>query len=216
MDRHSQILATLADMYPDARCALHFRNPFELLIATMLAAQATDKSVNLVTPALFAKAPTPEAMLLLSQEELEDLIKSIGLYRNKARNIRAACRLLVEKHGGQTPNCRELLEELPGVGRKTASVVLAEAFQEPAIAVDTHVFRVSNRLGLAQAADVVKTEQELMSNIPRELWAKAHHWLIFHGRQVCHARKPACRDCRLAEQCREYTGVNVETGEETE
>ncbi|MBM7866782.1 endonuclease-3 [Heliobacterium gestii] len=203
-------------MYPDARCALHFRNPFELLIATMLAAQATDKSVNLVTPALFAKAPTPEAMLLLSQEELEDLIKSIGLYRNKARNIRAACRLLVEKHGGQTPNCRELLEELPGVGRKTASVVLAEAFQEPAIAVDTHVFRVSNRLGLAQAADVVKTEQELMSNIPRELWAKAHHWLIFHGRQVCHARKPACRDCRLAEQCREYTGVNVETGEETE
>ncbi|MZP30212.1 endonuclease III [Heliobacterium undosum] len=203
-------------MYPDARCALNFRNPFELLIATMLAAQATDKSVNRVTPALFAKAPTPEAMLLLTQEELEDLIKSIGLYRNKARNILAACRTLVEKHGGQIPSYREGLEELPGVGRKTANVVLAEAFQEPAIAVDTHVFRVSNRLGLAQAKDVVKTEQELMNNIPRNLWAKAHHWLIFHGRQVCHARKPACADCRLAERCREHTGLKLETGEETE
>ncbi|ABZ85323.1 endonuclease iii [Heliomicrobium modesticaldum Ice1] len=203
-------------MYPDARCALNFRNPFELLIATMLAAQATDKSVNRVTPALFAKAPTPEAMLLLTQEELEDLIKSIGLYRNKGRNILAACRILVEKHGGQVPGYREGLEKLPGVGRKTANVVLAEAFQEPAIAVDTHVFRVSNRLGLAQAKDVVKTEQDLMNNIPRDLWAKAHHWLIFHGRQVCHARKPACGVCRLAECCREYTGLKRETGEETE
>lgn len=206
LDKHNLILASLAEMYPDASCALLFRNPFELLIATILAAQATDKSVNQVTPSLFKRYPTPEAFLSLTQEELEEEIKSIGLYKNKARNILTTCKQLVEKHGGQVPDDRVALEALPGVGRKTANVVLSNAFNVPAIAVDTHVFRVSNRLGLAQAKDVWKTEQDLMNNIPKELWSTAHHWLISHGRQVCHARKPACGSCRLALYCREQTG----------
>ncbi|WP_207732211.1 endonuclease III [Heliobacterium chlorum] len=206
MNSNESILTTLAEMYPDAKCALIFRNPFELLIATILAAQATDKSVNKITPSLFSRFPTPESMLSLTQEELEQEIKTIGLYKNKARNILATCRILVEKYGGQVPRDREDLESLPGVGRKTASVVLAEAFQVPAIAVDTHVFRVSNRLGLAQGKDVVKTEQDLMKNIPMDQWRIAHHWLIIHGRQVCHARKPACGDCALTAYCRYHTG----------
>ncbi|MCW2277179.1 DNA-(apurinic or apyrimidinic site) lyase /endonuclease III [Heliophilum fasciatum] len=200
----SFILSSLARLYPDAQCALLFRNPFELLIATILAAQATDKSVNKITPELFRKYPTPADFLPLSPEELEASIRTIGLYKNKARHILATCTLLVSRFGGEVPADRASLESLPGVGRKTANVVLSNAFGVPAIAVDTHVFRVANRLGLAQAATVLETERQLMGNIPEEQWTIAHHWLITHGRQVCHARKPACSSCDLHPVCADY------------
>lgn len=200
-DKTKTILDLLAQSYPDAQCALLFRNPFELLIATMLAAQATDKSVNKVTTDLFKEFPVPQALGQISQEVMEEKIKTIGLYRNKAKNILATCRTLVEKHGGAVPNQRELLESLPGVGRKTASVVLAEGFNIPAIAVDTHVFRVANRLGLASAKDVAETEKQLMDKIPKEMWRQSHHWLIHHGRQICAARNPKCGICPLVLLC---------------
>ncbi|WP_207707946.1 endonuclease III [Heliorestis convoluta] len=208
MDRDSLIVSTLIEMYPDACCALFFNNPFELLIATILAAQATDKSVNQITPALFSRYPTPADFLTLSQEELEKEIKTIGLYKNKARHILATCKILVEEHGGDVPANREALEALPGVGRKTANVVLSNAFNIPTIAVDTHVFRVSNRLGLADSKDLWKTEQALMEKVPESLWSQLHHCLIFHGRQVCHARKPACDGCQLALHCKMYLGAD--------
>ncbi|HEY8449030.1 MAG TPA: endonuclease III [Bacillota bacterium] len=194
-------MAILSELYPQPKTELKHRNPFELLIATMLSAQSTDAMVNRVTPALFARCPTPEAFLELDVAELEQMIRTLGLYRSKARNILKACRVLVERFGGEVPRTREELMQLPGVGRKTANVVLSNAFGEPAIAVDTHVFRVANRLGLAQADDVREVEEQLMRRIPREQWRDAHHWLILHGRRCCHARNPRCQECPLAHLC---------------
>jgi endonuclease-3 len=200
----TKILDTLRNMYPDAHCELDFRNPFELLIATILSAQSTDKKVNQITKTLFQKCPGPEDFLKLSQAELEQEIKEIGLYKNKAKNILATCRLLLTKHGGEVPARMEDLVELPGVGRKTANVVLSNAFGIPAMAVDTHVHRVSNRIGLARSDDPLVIEQQLTKRIPKKLWTDAHHWLIWHGRRVCDARKPKCDLCALTPYCREY------------
>lgn len=199
--RIARIRAKLARMYPDATTALHWRTPFELLVATILSAQTTDAAVNQVTPALFARCPTPEAMLQLSEDELGSMIRTIGLWRNKARNLLAACRILVERHGGQVPRTREELMQLPGVGRKTANVVLSNAFGIPAIAVDTHVFRVARRLGLASGNTPERVEEELMAKLPEAEWSRAHHWLIWHGRRICHARNPRCDLCALRPEC---------------
>lgn len=196
-----QILDALGERYPGATCALVHRNAFELLIATILSAQCTDARVNLITARLFQKARTPAAILVLRQDELEEEIRDCGLFHNKAKNILATCQILIERHGGEVPRTREELMQLPGVGRKTANVVLSNAFGEPAIAVDTHVFRVANRLGLARAKTPEETERQLMRRIPRELWSQAHHWLIYHGRQVCHARGPSCDVCPLLPYC---------------
>ncbi|QIA26764.1 endonuclease III [Thermaerobacter sp. PB12/4term] len=201
--RIARIRATLARMYPQATTALHWSTPFELLVATILSAQTTDAAVNQVTPALFARCPTPEAMLELSEDELGAMIRTIGLWRNKARNLLAACRILVERHGGQVPRTREELMQLPGVGRKTANVVLSNAFGIPAIAVDTHVFRVARRLGLATGTTPERVEQELMEKFPEAEWSRAHHWLIWHGRRICHARNPRCPACALRPDCPE-------------
>ncbi|OUM86079.1 MAG: endonuclease III [Bacillus thermozeamaize] len=200
--RTKKILNILEQTYPDAHCELNYRNPFELLIATILSAQSTDQRVNEVTAELFQKYPTPESFLTLSQEELAAEIRGIGLYRNKSKNILKTCRILVEEYNGQVPSDREALESLPGVGRKTANVVLSNAFGVPAIAVDTHVFRVANRLGLADSDDVRETEEQLMRRIPKTKWSQAHHWLIWHGRRICHARNPQCHRCPLLEVCR--------------
>lgn len=200
----TKILDTLYEMYPDAHCELDFRNPFELLIATILSAQSTDKKVNQITAGLFQKYPDPESFLKLSPAELEQEIKEIGLYKNKAKNILATCHLLLVKHGGEVPAKMEELVELPGVGRKTANVVLSNAFGIPAMAVDTHVHRVSNRIGLAKSDDPVVIEKQLTKRIPRNKWTDAHHWLIWHGRRVCDARKPNCEACALTPFCREF------------
>ncbi|MTI96171.1 MAG: endonuclease III [Firmicutes bacterium] len=204
--RSGEILDLLAELYPDAACALEHRNAFELLIATILSAQCTDVRVNQITRRLFAVANTPEAILGLGGDRLRELIHGCGLHNNKAANIIATCRELVEKYDGQVPGTREALEALPGVGRKTANVVLSNAFGEPAIAVDTHVFRVANRLGLAAAKTPEKTELQLMEALPRERWSHSHHLLIFHGRNLCAARKPRCEECALAPMCQFYTG----------
>ncbi|GAA5343855.1 DNA-(apurinic or apyrimidinic site) lyase /endonuclease III [Planifilum fimeticola] len=197
-----KIMDTLAAMYPDAHCELHFRNPFELLIATILSAQSTDRQVNKVTERLFAKYPAPEDFLSLSEEELAEEIRGLGLYRNKSKNILQTCRILVEQYQGEVPAEREALEKLPGVGRKTANVVLSNAFGVPALAVDTHVQRVSNRLGLADSDNPLETEKQLTRRIPREEWSIAHHRLIWHGRRICSARNPKCGICDLAPYCR--------------
>ncbi len=195
------ILAELKRLYPDAGPELNFSNPYETLVATMLSAQCTDKQVNKVTPAVFARYPDAAAMAAAPVEELFPMVKSCG-FKSKASNIIAACRILVEKHGGEVPGTMEELTALPGVGRKTANVVMANAFKVPAIAVDTHVFRVSNRLGLAEADDVLNTEKQLMRAIPKSDWCDAHHWLIFHGRRVCKAQRPLCEECTLREMCK--------------
>lgn len=197
-----RILEGLQSLYPDAHCELNFETPFQLLIATILSAQCTDAKVNQVTRDLFRKYPTPADFLTLSQEELEQEIKSIGLYKSKSKNILETCRILCEKYNGEVPQTREELEALPGVGRKTANVVLSNAFGIPAIAVDTHVFRVSNRLGLAESDQVYETEQQLMKRIPKKQWSDAHHWLIWHGRRICHARSPRCSECILRPLCK--------------
>ena len=195
------ILAELKRLYPDAGPELNFTNPYETLVATMLPAQCTDKQVNKVTPAVFARYPDAAAMAAAPVEELFPMVKSCG-FKSKAGNIIAACKILVEKHGGEVPGTMEELTALPGVGRKTAKVVMANAFKVPAIAVDTHVFRVSNRLGLAEAEDVLNTEKQLMRAIPKADWCDAHHWLIFHGRRVCKAQRPLCDECTLRDMCR--------------
>lgn len=200
-ERKKEILALLRGIYADAGTALQFNNPFELLIATILAAQSTDRQVNVITASLFKKYPDPASFARLTPEELEQDIKGVGLYKNKSRHIIGACRKLLEKHRGEVPSSREELEALPGVGRKTANVVLSVGFGQPALAVDTHVLRVANRLGLAKAKNPLETERQLCAIIPRHLWSKAHHWLIHHGRQVCKARKPLCSNCPLAEYC---------------
>jgi endonuclease-3 len=204
----NKVLDELNKAHPDAKPELDFTNPFELLIATILSAQCTDKQVNKCTPALFADYPTAEAMSHLSEEELGKYIKPCGFFNMKAKHILSACRDIVDKFGGEVPSDREGLESLAGVGRKTASVVLSNAFNVPAIAVDTHVFRVSNRIGLANAKTVEKTEAQLMERIPEDKWSIAHHWLIFHGRRVCSSQKPKCAECTLKELCRYYKELN--------
>lgn len=199
--RRQRILGLLRETYQGAKTALHYRNTFELLIATMLAAQSTDRQVNIITASLFQKYPDPQSFARLTPEELEEEIKGVGLYRNKSRNIIAACRQILEKYHGQVPQTREELEALPGVGRKTANVVLSIGFGQPALAVDTHVFRVANRLKLAEAKNPLETEKQLCDWIPQELWSEVHHWLIYHGRQVCKARNPLCHQCMLTEDC---------------
>ena len=191
----------LGEVYKDTKPALIFRNPFELLIAVILSAQCTDKRVNVTTARLFQKAATPEAILSLGLAALEEEIRDCGLFRNKAKNIMATCQILCEQYGGEVPADFEKLQELPGVGRKTANVVMSVGFNAPAIAVDTHVFRVSNRLKLAAGDTPLAVEQGLMKAIPKDKWSAAHHWLIWHGRNLCKARKPLCDKCPLAEVC---------------
>ena len=200
-EKRAEVLRILKQTYPDAKPALHFTSPFELLVATMLSAQCTDKQVNKCTDVLFPLYNTAEAFAALDFETLEPYIRSCGFYRMKGEHILAMSRILTERYGGEVPQTREELTALPGVGRKTANVVLSNAFRIPAIAVDTHVFRVANRIGLAQAKDVEHTERQLMQNIPEKDWGDAHHWLIYHGRQVCSAQRPKCADCPLKEIC---------------
>lgn len=200
------ILNKLEGMYP-SKPALHFSNPFELLIATILSAQCTDKQVNRVTDVLFKKFRSPEEIASLSVDELESYIKSCGLYRNKAVNIKKTCTILARDYDSKVPDSMEELTRLPGVGRKTANVVLSNAFGRDAIAVDTHVFRVSNRIGLADSSDILKTEYQLMENIPKCKWSRAHYWLIYHGRNICTARNPKCSACPLGEVCKYYSEI---------
>ena len=210
MTVNEQILAELDRLYPDARPELNFSNPFETLVAVMLSAQCTDRQVNKVTEKLFPLFPDAFAIAKLTPDELRPYVASCG-FKSKADNIVATCRILVEKYDGQVPHTMEELTALPGVGRKTANVVMANAFGIPTIAVDTHVFRVSNRLGLAHAKDVLETEKQLMQVIPREDWIKAHHWLIFNGRRVCDARRPACGRCTLAPLCESFNRKGEDT-----
>jgi endonuclease-3 len=186
---------------PKPRTELQYRSPFELLIAVILSAQATDKSVNKATAELFRAANTPAAILSLGVKGITPYIKSIGLFNNKAKNIIATCRALLEQHAGEVPHSREALEQLPGVGRKTANVVMNTAFGEPTMAVDTHIFRVANRTGLAPGKTVRAVEDKLLKFVPPEFLKDAHHWLILHGRYVCTARKPACPLCNIADLC---------------
>ena len=206
-ENHPLILAELERLYPDAKPALHFDNPYQLLVAVILSAQCTDVKVNKVTPALFAAYPDAFALAKAEPADVEPYIRTCGLFSAKSKNLVATARLLVSEHGGQVPADHDQLTQLPGVGRKTANVVMSCAFGADAIAVDTHVFRVTNRLGLADAGDVLKTERQLMEAIPKDKWSRAHHWLIYHGRQVCDARKPACERCTLREFC-EYANGN--------
>ena len=199
-----EVLRILSETYPDAKPELDFSNPFELLIATILSAQCTDKQVNKCTPALFRDHPNAASMAEMTPDELSVYIKPCGFFNTKAKNIIAACKELAEKYGGEVPADRDALEALPGVGRKTANVVLSNAFGVPAIAVDTHVFRVSNRLGLAEAKTVEQTEIQVMQHIPMDSWSIAHHYLIFHGRRICSAKKPNCECCTLRELCKTY------------
>jgi len=201
MSDHRKILKRLETHYFGAMPGLHYRNAFELLIATILSAQTTDRQVNAVTESLFAAYPDAKSLCEIDIEVLEMHIKSTGFYRTKAANVKKTCCALLARHGGQVPRTMEELTALYGVGRKTANVVLSNAFGIPAIAVDTHVFRVSNRLGLASAKNVAATEKQLMEAIPREKWGDAHHWLIWHGRQLCSARNPACGRCFLKDIC---------------
>ena len=195
------MVARLLELYPDAGPELTFNSEYELLVAVILSAQCTDLRVNEVTKVLFKLAPSPEAMTRLSLGELEEIIRPCGLFHTKAKNILTMSQTLISQYGGSVPETLEALMALPGVGRKTANVVVSNAFGVPAIAVDTHVFRVSARLGLASGQNVDKTEQELMKVMPREHWTKLHHCLILHGRRVCKARKPACESCGLNTLC---------------
>jgi len=199
--RRHEIYSRLRAANPHPKSELDYRTPYELLVAVVLSAQATDKSVNLATAKLFPAASTPHAMLALGEQRLSEVIRSIGLYRTKAKNVIALSRLLVERHGGEVPAQREALEDLPGVGRKTANVVLNVAFGQPTIAVDTHIFRVANRTGLAPGKDPREVEEKLLKFTPGEFRQHAHHWLILHGRYVCVARKPKCTQCSIRDLC---------------
>ena len=191
----------LAQANPSPQTELEYASVFELLAAVLLSAQATDVGVNKATRRLFVVANTPAKILALGEEGLADYIKTIGLYRTKAKNLHATCRILLEQHGGQVPRSREALEALPGVGRKTANVVLNVAFGEPTMAVDTHIFRVSNRTGLAPGRTPLEVEQKLLARVPERFLVDAHHWLILHGRYVCKARKPECWRCVVRDVC---------------
>ena len=196
-----QMFERLRARNPQPTTELEYSTPFELLVAVILSAQATDKGVNVATRKLFPVANTPAAILALGEAGLVDYVKTIGLYRGKARNIIATCKLLLEQHDGAVPHDRDALEALPGVGRKTANVVMNTAFGEPTMAVDTHIFRVANRTGLAPGKTVLAVEKRLLRNVPAEFLQDAHHWLILHGRYVCKARKPDCPACPIADLC---------------
>lgn len=199
--KRQEIFARLHAANPTPTTELEYDTPFQLLIAVLLSAQATDKSVNIATRKFFPRYGTPEALLALGEEGLSDYIKTIGLYRTKAKNTIATCKILIEQHGGKVPQTREALEALPGVGRKTANVVLNTAFGQPTMAVDTHIFRVSNRTGIAPGKNVLEVEQKLVKFVPREYMQDAHHWLILLGRYVCVARKPKCPQCGISDLC---------------
>ncbi|MDP4160461.1 MAG: endonuclease III [Bacillota bacterium] len=197
----------LLETFPDARCELEFSTPFELLIATILSAQCTDERVNIVTASLFANANTPEGIISLGQQELENKIRSLGLFHNKAKNIFETSKILLKNFGGQVPKDVDLLRQLPGVGRKTANVVVSNAYGIPALAVDTHVFRVARRLGIAEGKTPQRVEEELKQIFPSEKWTLVHHLLIFQGRRICYARKPNCEECPLKGICAEIRNV---------
>lgn len=199
--KRSEIFSRLRADNPKPTTELNYQTPFELLIAVILSAQSTDVGVNKATGPLFQKANTPAAILALGLTGLKKYIKTIGLFNNKAKNIIETCRILVEHHGGEVPDDREALEALPGVGRKTANVVLNTAFGHPTIAVDTHIFRVSNRTGLAKGKTPLEVEKQLLRRVPTEFKQDAHHWLILHGRYTCIARKPRCGSCRIEDLC---------------
>ena len=199
--RRAEIFKRLRAANPEPTTELEYATTFQLLVAVILSAQATDKSVNLATPRRFADAPTPQAMLALGEVGLADYISRIGLYPTKAKNVIATCRQLIERHGGEVPQNREALEALPGVGRKTANVVLNTAFGEPAIAVDRHIFRVANRTRIATGKTALAVELKLLKSVPAEFKRNAHHWLILHGRYVCKARQPQCGLCTIADLC---------------
>ena len=201
LQQRTEMFTRLRAANPAPRTELVYASPFELLVAVVLSAQATDRSVNLATAGLFRAAATPAAILGLGRRGLERYIRRIGLYRTKAKNILATCRLLLEKHRGEVPATRAELEALPGVGRKTANVILNTAFGQPTIAVDTHIFRVANRTGLAPGRDVLAVEEKLLKVVPEEFRLDAHHWLILHGRYVCMARKPDCPNCMIRDLC---------------
>lgn len=206
-DKIKNILNGLEGLYPDAQPALKFRSPYELLVAVILSAQCTDERVNKVTAELFKNYDTPEKMIELTQPELEKYVFSCGFYRNKAAHILSASHDILEKYGGKVPDNLEELRTLAGVGRKTANVVYAVAFGGDAIAVDTHVFRVSNRLGIAEGKTPDKVEEGLCAVIPKDTWSKAHHYLIYHGRRVCHSQKPDCPNCTLKDYCKFYNST---------
>ncbi|EPN45202.1 endonuclease III [Pseudomonas syringae pv. actinidiae ICMP 18807] len=199
--KRQEIFRRLHEDNPDPKTELAYTTPFELLIAVILSAQATDVSVNKATARLYPIANTPQAIYELGVEGLSQYIKTIGLYNSKAKNVIETCRMLVELHKGEVPDTREALEALPGVGRKTANVVLNTAFRQIAMAVDTHIFRVSNRTGIAPGKNVVEVEKQLMKFVPKNYLLDAHHWLILHGRYVCQARKPRCGSCRIEDLC---------------
>lgn len=199
--RLNDVLEILACTYKDTKSALKYNSVYQLLVAVILSAQTNDNQVNKITDVLFIDHGTPETMVELSLGEMEEYIKTCGLYKNKAKNVLATSRLLLEQYGGQVPEDREELMKLPGVGRKTANVVLSVGFGRPAMAVDTHVFRVSHRLGLSDGKDPLDTEQDICRVIPEKDWADAHHWLIWHGRKICSAQKPKCDICPLAALC---------------
>ena len=200
-----RILNILKEVYPDAKCELNHNSAFQLLVATILSAQTTDKKVNEITKGLFSDYPDLESFLTLGNEELEEKIKEIGLYRTKSRNLILMCNQLKEKFNGEVPKTMEDLTYLAGVGRKTANVVLSNAFGVPSIAVDTHVFRVSNRLGLANSDKVLEVEMQLQKEIPKREWSHTHHLLIFHGRRCCTSRKPKCTECQVRDLCIYYS-----------
>jgi len=207
--KRQEIFRRLRDANPEPKTELEYRTPFELLVSVILSAQATDKSVNIATKELFKHAKTPAEILSLGLNVLEPYIKSIGLYRMKAKNLIETCRLLIKDHGGEVPRTREELEKLPGVGRKTANVVLNVAFGEATIAVDTHIFRVANRTAIAPGKDPLEVERRLLKFVPEEFRKHAHHWLILHGRYVCVARKPKCPGCIIRDLC-EYKAKTKE------
>lgn len=204
MSKYNIIVKTLLDTYPDAKCELEYQTPYELLVATVLSAQSTDVRVNIVTKELFKNYNTPEKILKLGEEKLMEYIKSIGFYNVKSKNIIALSHLLIQNYDSQVPEQMDELLKLPGVGRKTANVVLSNCFGVPAIAVDTHVFRVSTRLGFSDKKDPLQVEQDLMKKISKKYWTDAHHAFIFHGRRICKARNPMCELCSVQSYCKFY------------
>lgn len=200
-ERINEIISELSKLYPNATTALNHNNPFQLLIATILSAQCTDERVNKVTEKLFKKYKGPEDFAKADRAELENNIRECGLFKNKSKSIIETSKILLEKYNKQVPDSFDELIKLPGVGRKTANVILANAFGKPAFAVDTHVYRLAHRLGFSDEKDIVKVEEDLKRKIPEDLWIKAHHWLIYHGRNICRARKPLCDNCLLSSLC---------------
>ncbi len=200
-EKRREIFERLQTANPHPTTELEYSTPFELLVAVMLSAQATDISVNAATRVLYPVANTPEAILALGEEKLKEYIQRIGLYKTKAKHVMQTCRILVEQYDGQVPQTREELEALPGVGRKTANVILNTAFGQPTLAVDTHIFRIANRIGLAKGKTVLEVEKKLLKAIPKEFLHDAHHWLILHGRYICQARKPKCGECIIYDLC---------------